>query len=406
VKTINLNINTKIYTCSSVGIDYFFFLGKTIRNSGYQVEDVYLISEQDYRRQAKSKGVEKLLLRYKMYVLYPLNLIKKVWSAKGPTIFIVSSNTFYAPLIVKAFSSKETKVVNLVYDLFPDAIEVANKISPNSNISKFIGKITSRIFNRSDANVFLGEALKKFALNRWAPSNTKLNKAIDISADYSLFEKEFFPPKQNSKLTFHYGGQLGHLHDADGLVSLIKLVNSNYNKEKYSFEFNLSGANADYLELECKPYNININAAVTSEIWRKKILDYQIGLVSLSPGGATVCLPSKTYAMMGGGLAIIAICPIWSDLARLIVDMDAGWVINNSYYTILEEIPIEDFNTQINKLKSSEEIESEMQNLIELIFSDNDLVLKKRQNAFRNVRKYHGEEILTNSWKNLLESLQ
>lgn len=403
MKNSSLGNKIKIFTCSSVGIDYFFYLGKTIRNSGYEVEDVYLISEQDYRRQAKSKGLEKLLLRYKMYVLYPLILIKKVWTAKGPSIFVVSSNTFYSPLIVKAFSSRETKVVNLVYDLFPDAIEVADKISFNSRISEFIGKITSRILNNSDANVFLGEALMNFALNRWAPNNTKINRAIDISADYSLFEREFSPHKQNSKLTFHYGGQLGHLHDADGLISFIKLVNTNYDKEKYSFEFNLSGANANYLESECTSYNININPAVSSELWRKKILAYQIGLVSLSPGGATVCLPSKTYAMMGGGLAIIAICPIWSDLAKLIIDLEAGWVINNSYYNCLDDVPKPDFYSEVRKFKTSEELEMEISNLINFLFANPEIVLQKRRNAFYNVRKVSGENSISIRWSKLLE---
>ena len=60
----------KIYTCSSVGIDYFLFLGKTLRSCGFDVEDVFLISEAEYRRRAKSKGLAKLVLRIRMYVVY------------------------------------------------------------------------------------------------------------------------------------------------------------------------------------------------------------------------------------------------------------------------------------------------------------------------------------------------
>ena len=97
----------KIYTCSSVGIDYFLFLGKTLRSCGFDVEDVFLISEAEYRRRAKSKGLAKLVLRIRMYVVYPCLLFRKALKAKKNDMFIVTSNTFYAPL-----GDKETNPIS------------------------------------------------------------------------------------------------------------------------------------------------------------------------------------------------------------------------------------------------------------------------------------------------------
>ena len=84
--------------------------------------------------------------------------------------------------------------------------------------------------------------------------------------------------------------------------------------------------------------DVKIRTAIDSEIWRKDIRNFHVGLVSLSPGGASVCLPSKTYSMMAGGLSIIGICPEWSDLANLIKEMDAGWVVNNSIYSSTSQL--------------------------------------------------------------------
>jgi len=53
-------------------------------------------------------------------------------------------------------------------------------------------------------------------------------------------------------------------------------------------------------------------------------------LVALTPAGMRVCLPSKTHSMMAAGLAIIAICPARSDLAALVRDTGAGWVVDNT----------------------------------------------------------------------------
>ena len=339
-----------------------------------------------------------------MYITYPFHLIKRVLNASEGSIFIVSSNTFYAPLIVKIFSSKNIKVVNLIYDLFPDAIEVAGKISPNSLISKIIGKIIKINLEKSTANVFLGNTLKDYALQRWSPNNTKINKAIHISSDYSLFENQLTTEKSNTKIIFHYGGQLGHLHDADGIISLVNLVGSNFEPHSFGFNFNVSGANASYLENSLKEKEIEFEGAIPSQLWREKIMSYQIGIVSLSPGGATVCLPSKTYAMMGGGLAIIAICPIWSDLAKLVLSIDGGWVINNSFYSSLDQIPKENFTHEIKRLKCPKQMENEMLKVLETIFSEDDLVLSKRQNAYYGVRNKYGLDKVSNEWGDLISS--
>ena len=398
-----LKDKVKIYTCSSVGIDYFFFLGKAIQYCGYEVSEVFLITEEEYRRQARSHGFDKFRLRFKMYITYPLMLIKKALTAEKGAVFIVSSNTFYAPLIVRLFLNKNAHVVNLVYDLFPDAIEVAGKLKSNSLLSLIIGNVVRQIFNKSDVNVFLGNTLKKHALNRWAKDKNKLSRAIPIAADFSLFENDFpIGNYQKSQFVFHYGGQLGHLHDADNIIKFIDVVKNEPNSGAHQFAFNLSGANAEYLKNKVEYSNVKIEGAIPSNLWREKIKNYQIGIVSLSPGGASVCLPSKTYSMMGGGLAIIAICPIWSDLADLVLSLDSGWVINNSFYNSFEAIPVQGYLKEIKRPRSSKEVEDDMLKLIIELNNNPALIENKRKNAFFGVRQNYNLNEVSGQWKELL----
>ncbi|QQL50210.1 hypothetical protein [Mucilaginibacter ginkgonis] len=49
-----------VYTASSVNIDCFDFLNKTIGAAGYKVVPLYLISEYDYRKLAKTRGIKKI----------------------------------------------------------------------------------------------------------------------------------------------------------------------------------------------------------------------------------------------------------------------------------------------------------------------------------------------------------
>jgi hypothetical protein len=92
----------KVYVASSVGVDYFFFLANTIRHAGYEVKELFLITEDDYRRQARSSGLMKIWLRIRMYLLYPVYLLVQGLRCERLSIFVVSSNTFYAPWMVRA----------------------------------------------------------------------------------------------------------------------------------------------------------------------------------------------------------------------------------------------------------------------------------------------------------------
>src|SRR5690606_16824835 len=104
----------KVYTCSNVAMDYFIFLSETIKNAGYEVEPLYLVSERSYRKNGKNLGLKKVYLRFQMYVGYPLYLVYKVLTAQRNSCFVVTSNTFYAPYLVKRLAGlKKAKVIHL-----------------------------------------------------------------------------------------------------------------------------------------------------------------------------------------------------------------------------------------------------------------------------------------------------
>lgn len=384
----------KIYTASSVGIDYFFFLGKTIGFNGTEVEPIFLITEKDYRALAKTKGLKKIYLRIQMYVFYPIYLMFKAIKSPRNSIFIVSSNTFYAPLLTKlAVFWKNTKVIHLLYDLFPDAIEVAGSIKQNGFLSKTIGKLSKGNFKYCDGTVYLGDFLQKHAESRWGKALH--NKAIHISTDLSLYDNVFPELVSFEKIIIHYGGQLGHLHDAKSIIACIKHILQSDLRDRFEFNFYVSGAQAYFLEKSLEGLPIKIIPAVPSNIWRQDIKNYHIGLVTLSPGGASVCLPSKTYGMMAGGLSILAVCPTWSDLALLVNNNDAGWIVSNSPH---QEPIANNYLQSINEVRNVDEIKNEFYNTLKSISTNIEGLKEKRKNAFYSVREKYNAETLNQQW--------
>lgn len=394
----------KVYTASSVGIDYFFFLNKTISEAGFNSKPLFLITEEEYRKLAKQKGLNKIWLRLKMYVFYPIMLIYQGLKSERGSIFVVTSNTFFAPYLIHLFLRiKKVKVIHLLYDLYPDALEVAGTIRTNSLLSKIIGKIIVNSQKNCEATIYLGKFLMQHAESRW--KKAKNSMVIDISTDLTLYDFELKSPIDKKKLIIHYGGQLGHLHDADSIIESVKFICNSDISEKIEFNFYVSGTQALFLRESLRNYPVIIKSAVASHEWRNDIKNFHIGLVSLSPGGASVCLPSKTYGMMAGGLSIIAICPQWSDLSNLVTSLDAGWVINNAKHIDVKEDNFNDYLKEIKYFRQQGEVISDFYLCLKNILNDKELLEIKRQNAFYGVRANYNINSLGKKWVEVISNL-
>lgn len=343
-------------------------------------------------------------MRMAMYLSYPIYLLAAVLAAPKDSIFIVSSNTFYAALLVSLVGKlKGIRTINLVYDLFPDALEVSGKLKPSGLGANLLGFFSRWAQQSSSTSVFLGEFLRSHAERRWGPAEP-CSAAIHIGADSSLFRIPSFEVR-DGPLVLHYGGQLGYMHDPDSLIASVARIKEVGALKEIRVSFLVSGAYALKVHKTLIPLGIEVEGAIPSDEWRKRIADFHIGLVSLSPGGATVCLPSKTYAMMAGGLAIIAICPAWSDLARLIIDHDAGWVVNNSPYESMSELDGENYLERVRATRPLTEVTNDFLSAVSHAASDRKTLQEKRRNAHAAVGRCYSRRRLAQAWSELLEEL-
>ena len=298
---------------------------------------------------------------------------------------------------------KGNKIIHMLYDLYPDAIEVAGLINPNSFISKMLGIVTSYSLKECSGTIFLGDYLRRHAESRWG--KCKKSEVIDISTDLTLFDDQISHHSSNEMIKLHYGGQLGNIHDAHSIVSLVKSLYSSDISNSVEFDFKISGSKADYLRKALKNYPVKIASTMKSQEWRKHIKNFDIGIVSLTPGGANVCLPSKTYAMMAGGLAILAITPEWSDLAGLIKNNQAGWVFDNSGQEDLTKRYSKNNNYHYKNNQINKEIILPMLNKLRFLLKNREYLFQIRENSFINMRKNYNEYNLGMKWERFIEKI-
>jgi len=189
-------------------------LMRELTDAGFEARQCFQISEASYRS-AKS-GTARLFLRFRQYIVYPAQLgvallgkrvrvfssrhkleagiqttINDQRSTTNDSVAVVSTNTFYAPLLATYL---HPKVVHLVYDLFPEAMIHSGKWTEGTLKVRLVRWITKQTLKRAKQNVFLGQRLQDYVESIHGPLRNAA--IIAVGADQSLFPAS--PTKRDS----------------------------------------------------------------------------------------------------------------------------------------------------------------------------------------------------------------
>ena len=350
-----------------------------LRENGIEARQRFNISEATYR--SAQTMPQRLLLRFRQYILYPfqlgVHLFFEVFKGNAKCPVVVATNTFFAPLLATFFNGR---VIHLVYDLFPEAMIHSGKWQEGQYRVKFFRWLVGMSFKRSATNIFLGERLKKYveSIHGSLPNS----KIIAVGADETPFIK-LDSLEDSERIKILYCGNFGNMHESETLFDVWRSGIDN----SFQFLFHCSGPMRKKLEL-FKNKNeaalgdrLQVNEGLSNEAWAKVMQSSQIALVTMSEGSQEVVMPSKTYSAMMAGQAIFAVAPEDSDLVDLIKAADCGWWVRPGDVQGFQEYLIE-------------------------IHSNQDLLLEKRQNAFRVAHEQFGQGCLAKQWVEVFESLQ
>ena len=362
-------------------------LMRELSDAGLSAEQCYQISEASYRS-AKSAPA-RLFLRFRQYVAYPIQLIAALVAqglrAKSRKldeegdVCVVSTNTFYAPLLATYLHSN---VVHLVYDLFPEAMIHSGKWTEGTLKVKIVRWITKQTLKRAKTNVFLGQRLKEYVESIHGPvANAAI---IPIGADQALFSEspvEGRSLKLQSSSTILYCGNFGNMHDSATLFDHWK--RSDEQGDSLQWVFHCSGPKLAELEAVLSEFpedlkkQILLGGGLDQAAWIAAMESADVGLVTMVPGSETVVMPSKTYSAMMAGQAILAIAPEDSDLIDLIKAADCGWFVEPGDVDGLARV-------------------------VEAICTDPEGLLEKRQNAYLYAQAHLGQDALVEDWMRVL----
>jgi len=304
------------------GAAFFQRLLSEWEKQGAQVTLYQATSESAYRAHRAALG--RLALRWRMYAGYAWVCWRGARKGRNLSpVRVVTTNPFFAPSLVARATRGQGATINLLYDLYPEALIQAGKIRPDSWLARRCAAVTRFALRTCAATVFLGDRLRAHAEAAHGPARRAM--VIPVGADGLPFQDASPSPLAAGRHPrILYSGQMGRMHDTDTLAAAWTEAGAN----GVTWSFQASGAG--YVRLRkaagARP-DVTWGAALPEEEWRRAMKQAQVALVTIAPGAERVVMPSKTYSALVAGQAILAVCRRASDLADLVDRHDCGWVV-------------------------------------------------------------------------------
>ena len=70
-----------------------------------------------------------------------------------------------------------------------------------------------------------------------------------------------------------------------------------------------------------------ISNPIPEALWVEKMKSSSIGLILQSKGGEDIIFPSKFFSILVSGQAVLAISSLESELAKIVLDNNCGWIV-------------------------------------------------------------------------------
>ena len=360
--------------------EYSGFLASVVRELRDQrvsARQRFHISDQDYRKKRGRLG--RLGLRSRQYILYPVQLLGSLVFQRKPGILVVTTNTFYAPLLA---SFLHPRCVFLLYDLFPEALIQSGGLKPDGILAKTLSRITDQSLKRCSATVFLNEGTRRHTESHHA--TPAMGRTIPVGATGDEFPDP--PTLERVPPTFLYSGNFGRMHETETILGAFENWSRKPAFPDAFWRFQCSGPGYPKVEaaiVSLPPESrsrFTIGSGLPFPEWVEAMKRADIALVTMRPGAETVVMPSKTYSALVAGQAVLAVAPENSDLADLIHRHDCGWVVKPG-----------DVDGFIHTVES--------------IAANPGEVLLKRQNAYRAGHEHYSAKAVAKLWIELFEEL-
>ncbi len=221
----------------------------------------------------------------------------------------------------------------LIHDSYPEILYAAGKLAPNSFSGRILERFRKKLIRSAARVIVVGRDMQKMIAQK-----TGVTSNCFVIPNWAELETVSPAPRSDNKLlcelglenkfVFLYAGNMGYPNDLESLIAAAEKLKTS--DEKVHFIFLGAGVKKALLEKSIKTKNLkNITLLASRPRSEQQVFlnGCDVGIVSLVDQMCGVSMPSRTYNILAVGKPILALCDPHSEVAKVVTEEDAGWVV-------------------------------------------------------------------------------
>jgi glycosyltransferase involved in cell wall biosynthesis len=240
---------------------------------------------------------------------------------------------------------RRMRVILLVQDVYPDIAVALGALRSTSPVTKALQWISSQTLKRSDRIVVLSESMRKRITAKVGDARASRIDVIHNWADGTNIlplndASNPFAAKHNLAGCFVvlFSGNFGRVNDFSTVLEAARLL-----RDRPDIVFVFVGGGAKENEIREFRREHDLDNVKVAPYEPRHLLRYSLTaghalLVTLSDGLAGLSVPSKAYAIMAAGRALLFVGDPQSDIARIITENHCGGVVQSGDSKGLSEL--------------------------------------------------------------------
>lgn len=219
----------------------------------------------------------------------------------------------------------------LIYDLYPEALEMAGLVRSTSVVAKAIRFANGILFRTLDTIITIGRDVEPLLLQYAGVERSK----IEFISNWNLLPiryREFTPAnsiraKYPGKFIVGLSGNLGFTHSPETVFEAAKLL-----QNRTEIHFLLSGWGSGWQKLEklqavTRLQNVTLMPPVDEVALEDFLTSANIWIIPYRRNVAGVSVPSRLYNLLAIGRPVVVCAESTSEAARIVDEEAIGWAV-------------------------------------------------------------------------------
>lgn len=252
---------------------------------------------------------------------------------RGDRVMVVTTPPSLPFIVAAACRLRGAKFLLLIHDNYPEILIAVKKAEPGSSLVRLMNWMNRRLYKGASRIIVVGRDMLHLVAGKMDGDASRI---VTIPNWAELEQVDPRPRVQNAllaelklsdKFVLLYAGNMGYPND---LESIMWCARELLPREEFHFLFIGAGVKKKWLEATIKKDGLS-NVTILPPRPRSDQTNFlnacDIAVISFVDQMLGVSMPSRTYNTLAAGKPIIGIADADSELAMVIREEEAGWVV-------------------------------------------------------------------------------